>query len=121
MAEKDRSHYYSTYFNKDLVLKLSKVSTLFAWIILIFYSVQWLLQVVVFFMQYARGFWVGMGFTDIAQNIFWLLEQPIRGLVYFAVLYCVAQVLLMIMDIENNTHKTGTIPVEIKNNITLDE
>ena len=103
METKNIKHFWGTFFNRDAVLLITKVAKLFAWIIISFYTLQWFLQVGVFFSQVGRGFWIGLGFTDIAQNFFWLLEQPLRGLVYFVVLQGVAQVLLMSMDIENNT------------------
>ena len=103
METKKIKHFWGTFFNHDAVLLITKVAKLFAWIIISFYTLQWFLQVGIFVTQVGRGFWMGLGFTDIAQNLFWLLEQPLRGLVYFVVLQGVAQVLLMSMDIENNT------------------
>jgi hypothetical protein len=100
-------HFLGTYFNKDATLKLASVAKIFSWIIAGFYVVQWLLQIGTFFLQFARGFWAGMGFTDIAQNILWQFEQPLRGLVYFVVLQGVSQVLLMFMDIEDNTRRAA--------------
>jgi len=97
--------FLGTYFNKETVLKLANTAKVFAWIILSFYAVQWILQLGTFFLQFSRGFWNGMGFTDVAQNILWQFEQPLRGLVYFVVLQGVAQALLMFMDIEDNTRR----------------
>ena len=102
-----RNKFLGTYFDKDTVLKLASVARVFSWIIAGFYLVQWLLQVGTFFLQYARGFWTAVGFTDIAQNILWQFEQPLRGLVYFVVLQGVAQALLMFMDMEDNTRRAA--------------
>ena len=95
--------FLGTYFSKEVVLKLSAAARIFAWVVAAFYAVQWLLQVGTFMIQYSRGFWAGMGFTDVAQNLLWLFEQPLRGLVYFIVLQGVAQAMLIFMDIEDNT------------------
>ena len=54
-----------------------------------------------------RGFWVGMGFTDVARSIIVLFEEPLRGAVYFVVLQGVAQTLLMFMDMEDNTRRSA--------------
>jgi hypothetical protein len=102
-----REDFLGTYFSKDTVLKLASVARFFSWIVAGFYVAQWLLQVGTFFLQFARGFWTGMGFTDITQNILWLFEQPLRGLVYFVVLQGVAQALLMFMDVEDNTRRAA--------------
>jgi hypothetical protein len=107
MDMEKKENFLGTYFSKDAVLKLASVAKTFAWIVAAFYAVQLVLQIGTFSLQYARGFWIGMGFTDIAQNLLWLFEQPLRGLVYFAVLQGVAQVLLMVMDIEDNTRRAA--------------
>ena len=107
MNEQKNETFLGTYFSKEVVLKLSLVAKIFSWIVAVFYTLQWLLQIGTFFLQFARGFWTGMGFTDIAQNLLWLFEQPLRGLVYFAVLQGVAQALLMLMDIEDNTRRAA--------------
>jgi hypothetical protein len=48
-----------------------------------------------------------MGFTDAAQSILYLFEQPLRGVVYFIVLQGLAQGLLMLMDMEDNTRRAA--------------
>jgi hypothetical protein len=103
MVQKSNPSFLGTYFQKDVVIKLSLIARIFAWIIASFYALQWILQVTTFSMQIARGSWMGIGFIDITQNLLWLLEQPLRGLVYFAVLQGAAQALLILMDIEDNT------------------
>jgi hypothetical protein len=107
METSKQNTFFGTIFNKDVVIRISRVAKVFAWLIMIFYAIQWLLQVGILFSQVTRGFWMGLGITDIAQNLLWLIEQPLRGLVYFVVLQGVAQVLLMILDIENNTRVIG--------------
>ena len=100
-------NFMGTYFSKDTILKLASAAKIFSWIIAGFYVIQWILQAGTFFLQWVRGFWMGMGFTDIAQNILWQFEQPLRGLVYFIVLQGVAQALLMFMDMEDNTRRAA--------------
>jgi len=104
-AQMKTHHFLGTYFSKDTVLRLASLAKLFAWIIAGFYALQWLFQLAGFFLQFARGYMVGMGFTDIAQNILWPLESPL--LVYFIVLQGVAQALLMFMDMEDNTRRAA--------------
>jgi hypothetical protein len=100
-----RENFLGTYFNKDAVLKLVSAARVFAWIVAVFYLVQWLVQFGTWLLQWGRGFWTGMGFTDLAQAMLYQLEPPLRGLVYFVVLQGVAQALLMFMDIEDNTRR----------------
>jgi hypothetical protein len=105
--EKQTNGYFGTFFNKSIVLRLASTARVFSWIVVIFYFIQWLLQVGTTLLQVSRGFWMGMGFTDIAQNILWLFEQPLRGMVYFAILQGMAQALLMFMDMEDNTRRAA--------------
>jgi hypothetical protein len=48
-----------------------------------------------------------MGYTDYATNFVILFEQTLRGVVYFIVLQAMAQVMLMFMDIEDNTRRAA--------------
>ena len=49
----------------------------------------------------------GFGFTDLMQQLLFVLEQPFRGVVYFIGLQAVAKILLMFMDIEDNTRRSA--------------
>jgi len=100
-----RTGYLGTYFDKDLILLLVKVARVFSWVVVVFYAIQWFVQFGVDLLSILRGFWVGLGFTDYAMNLIVLFEQPLRGVVYFIVLQAVAQVLLLFMDIEDNTRR----------------
>lgn len=105
--EEKHSNFPGTYFNQATVLRLASLARIFAWIIGGFYLLQWVVQVGVYILQIARGLWPGMGFTDYAQSILGLFEQPLRGLVYFIVLQGVAQALLLFMDMEDNTRRAA--------------
>ena len=105
--EDKHSNFPGTYFNRDTVVRLASVARVFAWIVACFYALQWVLQAGVYTLQLFRGLWLGMGFTDYAQAILGLFEQPLRGLVYFIVLQGVAQALLMFMDMEDNTRRAA--------------
>ncbi len=105
--EEKHNHFPGTYFNPDTVVRLASIARIFAWIIGGFYVLQWVVQIGVYILQIARGFFSGMGFTDYAQMILGLFEQPLRGLVYFIVLQGVAQALLLFLDMEDNTRRAA--------------
>ena len=105
--EKEKKEFLGTYFNKDIVLRLAATAKVFSWIVAVFYVVQLFVQFGIFILQYTRGFWTGLGFTDFTQTIITFLEQPLRGLVYFIVLQGLAQALLMFMDMEDNTRRSA--------------
>jgi len=100
-------NFLGTYFNKDLVVRLASLAKIFSWIVVVVYAGEWVIQTVAMVLQISRGYWSGMGITDILQNVMYLFEQPLRGLVYFVVLQAVAQVLLIFMDVEENTRRTA--------------
>jgi hypothetical protein len=105
--ENKHTSFPGTYFNKDSILKLASVGKIFSWIVAGFYALQWLFQAISLVSQLIQGFWAGLGFIDIFQNILGLFEQPLRGLVYFIVLQGVSQALLMFMDMEDNTRRAA--------------
>ncbi len=102
-----RVNFLGTYFNKDAAVKLIAVAKILSWVVVGVYTLEWLVQALAMILQVSRGFWTGMGFTDAAQSILYLFEQPLRGVVYFIVLQGVAQALMIFMDLEDNTRRTA--------------
>jgi len=102
-----RENFLGTYFSKDTVLHLISVAKILSWVVVGIYSLEWMVQALAMVLQIARGFWTGMGFTDVVQSILYLFEQPLRGLVYFVVLQGLAQALLVFMDLEDNTRRAA--------------
>jgi multidrug transporter EmrE-like cation transporter len=100
-------NFLGTYFSKNTVLRLASVARLISWVVLAVYALLWLIQALAMGLQIARGFWTGMGFTDVVQNVLYLFEQPLRGVVYYVVLQGVSQALLMFMDMEENTRRVA--------------
>jgi hypothetical protein len=100
-----RPNFLGTYFNKDTVLRVSVVAKIFSWVVMGIYGAQFLIQVMSTILQINRGFWTGMGVTDILLKNFSLFEQPLRGVVYFIVLQAAAQTILIFMDMEDNTRR----------------
>ena len=96
-----------TYFDRSVVLRIVGVAEITAWVVLVVYGLQLLLSASVFALSYARGFLRGAGFTDLLQQILFVLEQPFRGVVYFIGLQAIAKILLMFMDIEDNTRRSA--------------
>ena len=102
----NRSGFLGTYFNKDTVLWLSKASKILAWIVLAIHMLQLLVSLGVNILQIMRGFWSGMGYTDIVQNFIYAIQTPLHGVVYFFALMGVSEILLIFLDIEDNTRRT---------------
>jgi hypothetical protein len=105
--ENRHSNFAGTYFNKDTVLRLAQALRILGWIILLIFGGQLVLSIGVDTLQIARGFWAGMGFTDMVQNFLSAFSQPLPGLVYSFLLWGISQVLLIFLDIEDNTRRAA--------------
>jgi len=104
---KQSTGFLGTYFDRDSVLKLSKLAIIFSWIVVAVYGGQLTLSVLVYVLQLVRGQVYALGFTDYAQQILYMVEQPFRGVVYFVALQALGKILLMFMDIEDNTRRAA--------------
>ena len=100
-----KKRFLGTYFDPDVIFRLSRVANVLAWIILAVYSLDFFLSLIVMILQILRGFWAYMGPTDIATNILFTLERPFRGMVYFVVLRGISEILKLFVDIEENTRR----------------
>jgi hypothetical protein len=69
------------------------------------YAFDLLLGLTVMTLQYARGFMVGLGFTDALQNVLYIIERPIHGILYFGLLQALSHGLLIALDVEDNTRR----------------
>ena len=107
MNMEKHGNFLGTYFNKETTLRLASVAKILSWVVVVVYALEWLVQALAMILQITRGFWTGLGATDVAQSILYLFEQPLRGVVYFVVLQGVAQALLMFMDMEDNTRRAA--------------
>lgn len=97
--------FMGTFFDHDVVMKVSRIGEILSWIVVGVYSIDMLLAIFVFIIQYLRGYMMGLGITDLATNIVYILERPFRGFVYFIVLQAVAKVLLILLDMEENIRR----------------
>ena len=122
MTESDNSktNFAGTYFDRDSVLRIARLASIFAWASLIYYAVQVGLALSVFMLQVLRGLITLPGFTDIIQQLMWILQPALPALWNFIGLQAVGKVLLIFMDMEDNTRRaaravrsdTGTVRVD---------
>jgi hypothetical protein len=71
------------------------------------YAVDLIVALGVFVLQYIRGFWAPMGFSEVLTNVLYLIERPFRGIVYFIALQAISKALLILMDMEDNTRRAA--------------
>ncbi len=110
MLDKER-RFLGTYFERDSVIRWSKVIAVLAWVVAGIYALDLVATLGTMGLQYARGFMVGMGFTDWVQQIIFLIkEKLLHGVLYFGILQGVSQGLLIGLDVEENTRRRGGDP-----------
>jgi hypothetical protein len=105
MDEAKHEKFMGTFFDRDIVIKLSRTGEILSWIVVGVYTVDVLLAILSLILQYLRGYMMGVGVTDLATNIVYVLERPFRGFVYFMALQAIAKILLILLDMEDNTRR----------------
>jgi hypothetical protein len=106
-TELEPARFLGTYFDRDTVIKVSRWADIISWVVVGVYAFDLLLALTVFLLQFGRGFWQGMGFTDILTNVLYIFERPFRGVVYFIALQGIGKVLLILMDMEESLRRTA--------------
>ncbi len=101
-----RTGFMGTYFDKNAILRLSRWSEVLAWVVTVVYAVDLLLAIGVFALQYARGFWSGLGITDIFTTLIYTIERPFRGAVYFVILMAISKGILILMEMEDSLRRS---------------
>src|SRR5689334_18009576 len=104
---KTNTNFAGTYFERDSILKLAKLANIFAWATLLYYAVQAILSLIVMALQIMRGLMAVGGFTDIAQQIVWIFQPFMPALWYFIAIQGIGKLLLIFMDIEDNTRRAA--------------
>lgn len=101
------SRFLGTYFDRDAVIRIAKALAVLSWAVAAIYALDIVVSMAVFLLQYIRGFMVGSGFTDLLQQILFILERPLHGLLYFAGMQGASKALLIFLDIEDNTRRAA--------------
>lgn len=106
MTERGKA-YLGTYFDRDGVLRWSRVIGILGWVVAGIYAADLLLGLAVMGLQSARGFLVGMGPTDWMQQVLFILERTVHGVLYFGLLHAISKGLLIALDVEENTRRAA--------------
>jgi len=106
MTEEKRS-FLGTYFDRESVLRMARIIAILSWVVAAIYVLDVIVGLGVFALQYLRGFMGGMGFTDALQQILYILERPLHGMLYFAAMQAVSKGLLIFLDVEENTRRSA--------------
>ena len=101
--------FLGAYFDRDSVLKLSRWADLLSWVTLTIYALTWLFSVLLFGSQYANGMMGDKGMSLLmGLNMFTpFLTQLLPGVFYFFGLQAVSKLLLIFLDVEDNTRRAA--------------
>ncbi|MCJ7434775.1 MAG: hypothetical protein MUO77_14920 [Anaerolineales bacterium] len=101
--------FLGTYFDRDVVMRLSRWAQVASWVVLAVYLITWLITVTQFLIQYSSGMFYNKGMTIFDSLNFFTpyLTQPIPGILYFFSLQAIAHLLIIFLDIEENTRRAA--------------
>ncbi|GAB4466651.1 MAG: hypothetical protein Kow0070_29700 [Anaerolineales bacterium] len=101
--------FLGAYFDRDGALRLSRWAEGTAWVVLTIYLLSWLFSVVLFVVQYSNGMFFEKGMTFLgAFSIFKpYLTEPLPGLLYFFALQGISKILLILLDVEDNSRRAA--------------
>jgi len=101
--------FLGTYFDRDTVLRLSRWADILSWVTLTVYIVTWLLALVQLLAQFYNGMLGDKGTTFLTMSNIYspILLQPLPGVFYFFGLQAVAKILLILLDVEDNTRRSA--------------
>ena len=101
--------FLGTYFDRDVVMRLSRWAQVASWVVLVIYLITWLTTFILFMVQYSSGMFYNKGMTIFDNFNFFTpyLTQPIPGIIYFFSLQAIAHLLVIFLDIEENTRRAA--------------
>jgi len=108
-SNEKQAGFFGTYFERDSVLRLAHGADTLSWVTLTIYGLTWLVSMLTFIAQFFSGIFFDKGGTFLMTlNIFVpYLLQPLPGVFYFFGLQAVSKVLLILLDMEDNTRRAA--------------
>ncbi|HEX8991806.1 MAG TPA: hypothetical protein VF784_09010 [Anaerolineales bacterium] len=99
--------FLGTYFDRDAVIRMARVLAILSWVVAAIYAWDLVLNLGILGLQYARHLIMPMGFTDVAQQLLFIFERPLHGVLYFGAMQAVSKGMLIMLDIEDNTRRAA--------------
>ena len=110
------SRFLGTYFDRDVVGRVAYWAGVSSWVVLVFHLFAWLISFSQFLIQFSGGLFYNKGMTvfDTVSVFAPYLLQPLPGLLYFFSLQAISHLLLMFLDIEENTRRAGRSTADLR-------
>jgi hypothetical protein len=101
--------FFGTYFDRDVVMRLSRWARIFSWVVLALYLIVWLITLGQFLVQFSSGMFFnkGMNIFDSLNFFTPYLTQPLPGIMFFFSLQAIAHLLVIFLDVEENTRRAA--------------
>jgi hypothetical protein len=101
--------FLGTYFDRDTVLRLARWADVLSWVTLTLYIVTWVLALLQLLAQFYNGMLGDKGATLLTMSNIYspILLQPLPGVFYFVGLQAVSKILLILLDVEDNTRRSA--------------
>jgi hypothetical protein len=106
-SNQNKTNFAGTYFDRDTVIRLSRFLKIASWIVAGVYIYQFVLNIGVFTLQIIRHLVYIGGPTDFLLQLLWQVQPSLAGLIFFVSLQAIAHVLLILLDIEDNTRRAA--------------
>lgn len=107
--EEERTGFFGTYFDRDASLRMARWAGILAWVLLGLYVYSTVVSVGQFLFLVVSGVatYEGANIFDILSIPTMQISQLIPGLVYFVMLKIAQQVILILLDVEDNSRRAA--------------
>ena len=102
-----KEKFFGTYFDRDAVIRMARVIGILSWVVAGVYAFDVVLSALIMALQIIRHIIMPMGPTEFLQNVLFILERPLHGVLYFAAMQAVSKGLLIMLDVEDNTRRAA--------------
>jgi hypothetical protein len=100
------SKFRGTYFIHENILRLSLIARIMAWLVLGAFIIEWLYPIsILFYQNLIAPTPLDMKAPGIVQSLLINLSNPFIGGVMFIILQVVGQMLLILLDMEDNSRQ----------------
>ena len=108
-SSENRTGFLGTYFNRDAALRLARWADILAWVLLAMYSYTTLVSTGQFLSLLLSGAvsYTGTSIFDRLSIPTMQISQLVPGLVYFVMLKIAQQILLILLDVEDNSRRAA--------------
>ena len=102
-----KERFLGTYFDRDAVIRMAKIIAVLSWVVAAIYAADLAVSLGIWVLQYIRHIVFMQGPTDFAQQMLFIFERPLHGILYFAAMQAISKGMLMMLDIEDNTRRAA--------------